>query len=49
MRDFVKFVVGRTLKPALDDVTSGLEDARNAYRRQDKQQHFSKVSIQLRS
>ncbi|TKA82251.1 hypothetical protein B0A55_01694 [Friedmanniomyces simplex] len=47
MRDFVALVEEKGMKPALDDVVFGIEEARKAYRRQERQQHFSKVVIKL--
>ncbi len=49
MRDFVAFVDEKRMKPALDDMVFGIEDARKAYWRQERQQHFSKVVIKLHS
>ncbi|KAK3618411.1 hypothetical protein LTR22_026389 [Elasticomyces elasticus] len=48
MRELVTFVDKVGLKPALDDVEFGIEQVRDAYWRQEKQQHFSKVVIKLR-
>ncbi|KAK0942626.1 hypothetical protein LTR48_001122 [Friedmanniomyces endolithicus] len=47
MRDFVAFVDEKGMKPALDDMVFGIEDARKAYWRQERQQHFSKLVIKL--
>ncbi|KAK0246750.1 hypothetical protein B0A54_16716 [Friedmanniomyces endolithicus] len=47
MRDFVAFVDEKGMKPTLDDMVFGIEDARKAYWRQERQQHFSKVIIKL--
>ncbi|KAK0250620.1 hypothetical protein LTR91_014412 [Friedmanniomyces endolithicus] len=44
MRDFVAFVDEKGMKPALDDMVFGIEDARKAYWRQERQQHFPRWS-----
>ncbi|KAK4548305.1 hypothetical protein LTR36_010175 [Oleoguttula mirabilis] len=45
--DMVKFVEAKNVKPALDDVVFGIRDVKDAYRRLDKQAHFSKIVIRL--
>lgn len=47
MKDMVKWLEEKSVKPAVDDVVFGLEDAKGAYERLDKQQHFSKVVIKI--
>ncbi|KAI4591788.1 hypothetical protein KJ359_012592 [Pestalotiopsis sp. 9143b] len=47
MRDFVEFVHAKGIKPALDDVTFGLENAKEAFNRLDRKEHFSKVVIKM--
>jgi NADPH:quinone reductase-like Zn-dependent oxidoreductase len=44
-RDMVQFLEQKKLRPALDDVVFRLEDAKSAFERLEKQQHFSKVVI----
>ncbi|CAK7246277.1 MAG: hypothetical protein STHCBS139747_007903 [Sporothrix thermara] len=46
-RDMVAFCEKHNVQPALDDVKFALADARGAYERLEKQQHFSKVVIQV--
>lgn len=48
-KDFVRFVEEKGLKPTLDDMRFGIMEVREAYWRQERQQHFSKVVIQLRA
>ena len=48
-KDLVKFVEEKDLKPALDDVRFGIKEIREAYWRQERQQHFSKVVIKLQA
>ena len=47
--NFVRFVEENDLRPALDDVDFGIEEVKEAYWRQEKQQHFSKVVIKLQA
>ncbi|OAA65314.1 Alcohol dehydrogenase superfamily, zinc-type [Niveomyces insectorum RCEF 264] len=47
-RDMVRFCEKTHVHPALDDVTFWLQDAHDAYKRLEKQQHFSKVVIKIR-
>jgi NADPH:quinone reductase-like Zn-dependent oxidoreductase len=44
-RDMVCFLEQKEVRPALDDVSFSLEDAKSAFERLEKQQHFSKVVI----
>lgn len=44
-KDMVQFLEQKEVRPALDDVTFSLEDAKAAFERLEKQQHFSKVVI----
>lgn len=44
-KDMVRFLEQKQVRPALDDVTFSLEDAKSAFERLEKQQHFSKVVI----
>lgn len=46
-RDMVKFMEEKEVKPAVDDVEFGLEDAKLAFERLERQQHFSKVVIKM--
>ena len=46
-RDMVAFCEQKNVQPALDDVVFGLDRAREAYERLEKQQHFSKVVIKI--
>lgn len=45
--DMVKFLEEKRLHPALDDVSFRLEDAKAAYERLERQEHFSKVIIKM--
>lgn len=45
--DMVKFMEEKRLHPALDDVSFRLEDAKAAYERLERQEHFSKVIIKM--
>lgn len=47
-KDMVKFCEVKNVKPALDEVIFGLHEAVGAYKRLEKQQHFSKVVIKIR-
>ncbi|CAK7200678.1 hypothetical protein SEUCBS139899_003376 [Sporothrix eucalyptigena] len=47
-REMVAFCEDKNVQPALDDVSFSLADAKGAYERLEKQQHFSKVVIQIR-
>ncbi|KAK3110668.1 hypothetical protein LTR53_014806 [Teratosphaeriaceae sp. CCFEE 6253] len=49
MRDFATFVEETGMKPALDEERFGIEQAREAYWRQERQRHFSKVVIDLQA
>lgn len=44
-KDMVRFLEQKEVRPALDDVAFSLEDAKSAFERLEKQQHFSKVVI----
>lgn len=44
-KDMVQFLEQKEVKPALDDVAFSLKDAKAAFERLEKQQHFSKVVI----
>lgn len=44
-KEMVQFLEEKEVRPALDDVAFGLEDAKAAFERLEKQQHFSKVVI----
>ncbi|CAK7230047.1 hypothetical protein SBRCBS47491_007454 [Sporothrix bragantina] len=46
-RDMVAFCEKHDVQPALDDETFSLADAQGAFQRLEKQQHFSKVVIQI--
>ncbi|KAK7744451.1 hypothetical protein SLS53_003335 [Cytospora paraplurivora] len=46
-RDYVRFLEERNVKPAVDDVVFDLEDAKQAFERLEKQEHFSKVVIKM--
>lgn len=45
--DMVKFLEEQDVKPALDDVAFGLQDATGAFERLARQEHFSKVVITM--
>lgn len=47
MREFVEFVHSKGIKPALDDVAFDLENAKDAFNRLDRKEHFSKVVIKM--
>lgn len=47
LRDMLAWFGEHGIRPALDDVVFGLEDAKKAYERLDKQEHFSKVIIKI--
>ncbi|POS70233.1 alcohol dehydrogenase [Diaporthe helianthi] len=46
-RDMVRFLEQKEVRPALDDVTFSLEDTKSALERLEKQQHFSKVIVNM--
>ena len=46
-KDMVRFLEQKEVRPALDDVAFSLEDAKSAFERLEKQQHFSKVVIKM--
>lgn len=46
-KDMVKFLEEKKVKPAVDDVEFSLEDAKQAFERLERQQHFSKVVIKM--
>ncbi|KUI55446.1 hypothetical protein VP1G_02779 [Cytospora mali] len=46
-KDMVKFLEEKNVKPAVDDVAFSLEDAKNAFERLERQEHFSKVVIKM--
>lgn len=45
--DLVRFVEQRGVKPAVDDVEFSLEEAKGAYERMQRREHFSKVIIRM--
>jgi NADPH:quinone reductase-like Zn-dependent oxidoreductase len=47
LRDMVAWFGATGVKPAVDDVVFSLEDAKKAYERLDRQEHFSKVIIKI--
>lgn len=46
--DMVKFMEEKNIKPAVDDVSFDLKDAKAAYERLERQDHFSKVIITMK-
>lgn len=46
-RDMVQFLEQNEVRPALDDVTFSLEEAKSAFERLERQAHFSKVVIKM--
>ncbi|ROV93911.1 hypothetical protein VSDG_06285 [Cytospora chrysosperma] len=46
-KDMVKFLEEKKVKPAVDDVAFSLEEAKQAFERLERQQHFSKVIIKM--
>lgn len=46
-RDMAKFLEEKKVKPAVDDVAFSLEEAKQAFERLERQQHFSKVVIKM--
>lgn len=47
LRDLVRYIDERKIKPAMDDVVFELADAKDAYRRLDAKKHFAKVMIRI--
>lgn len=47
LRDMVAWFEEKGVKPAVDDVVFHLEDAKQAYERLERQEHFSKVTIKI--
>lgn len=45
--DMVKFLEEEDVKPAIDDVSFQLQDAKGAFERLERQEHFSKVVITM--
>lgn len=45
--EMVKFMEEQDVKPALDDVSFQLQDAKGAFERLERQEHFSKVVITM--
>lgn len=45
--DLVGFVEDKDVKPALDDVVFSMEDAKGAFERLERREHFSKVIIKI--
>lgn len=45
--EMVKFMEERDVRPALDDVAFELQDAKGAFERLERQEHFSKVIITM--
>lgn len=45
--DMVRFLEEKAVKPAVDDVAFSLEDAKQAFKRLERQEHFSKVVIKM--
>jgi D-arabinose 1-dehydrogenase-like Zn-dependent alcohol dehydrogenase len=48
LRDMIDWFEKNDVKPALDSVQFKLEDARHAYERLEKQEHFSKIIITMK-
>lgn len=46
-KEMVQFLEQKEVRPALDDIAFSLEDAKAAFERLEKQQHFSKVVIKM--
>lgn len=46
--EMVKFMEEADVKPAIDDVSFYLKDAKAAYERLERQEHFSKVIIKMK-
>lgn len=47
MEAMVKWFEEKSVRPAVDDVVFGLEEAKGAYERLEQQKHFSKVVIRM--
>lgn len=45
--DMVNFMEEKSVRPAVDDVSFRLQDAKAAYERLERQEHFSKVIIKM--
>ncbi|KAK0666415.1 putative alcohol dehydrogenase [Cercophora samala] len=46
-RDLVRFVEDKKVVPVMDDVVFGLEEVKEAYKRLEEQNHFSKIVIKI--
>ena len=47
LRELVRFIDEKGIKPAIDDVVFELAEAKDAYRRLKEKRHFSKVVIRI--
>ena len=47
LKEVVRFIDEKNIKPAVDDVVFELADAKDAYRRLNEKKHFSKVLIRV--